>query len=298
MGGFRSCSTPNTSTETPCALSGRSTLRTDWTATADNLGSVRDVVNASSVVVDHIVYASGGLVTYESNTSIHHWAGYGGFHTDVDTGALYAGQRWYDPAVIRLESEDPLGFRGGDPNLSRFFGNDTVAFADPGGPQPTPKYKPPDPEDQVTELQKAKQQAQANKPSSKGPTEVDPNFEWDGAKVPKQNHVEGMGRTVQDGVYSRNHGGRRRGGRNRGGFITTPRPRPFGGGAPRPRGGGVGKVGGVGTAVGGLGTLYDYFSGAAQFWDAVVDNFDPFAPTTLGNSDIQPPPEPPDDTST
>jgi len=114
----------------------------------------------------------------------------------------------------------------------------------------------------------------------------------------KQKSVEGLGRSRQDGAYSRNHGGRLRGGKSRRGFVTTPRPRPFGGGAPPPRGGGVGKAGGVGVAVGGLGVLYDYFSGAADFWNAVTDNFDPFAPTTLGNSDIQPPPEPLDDTST
>ena len=102
-------------------------------ALADNLGGVRDIVNASSLVVDHIVYASGGLVTYESNTAIHHWAGYAGYHPDANTGLDYADHRWYDPAVGRWISEDPLGFRGGDTNVSRYVGNDATGGVDPTG---------------------------------------------------------------------------------------------------------------------------------------------------------------------
>jgi len=108
-------------------------------ALADNLGSVRDVVNTSSVVGDHIVYASGGLVTSESNTAIHRWAGYAGYHADVNTGLDYADHRWYDPAVGRWISEDPLGFGGGDSNVSRYVGNDVTNRVDPTGLTP---FKP------------------------------------------------------------------------------------------------------------------------------------------------------------
>ena len=103
-------------------------------ALADNLGSVRDIANTSSVVVDHIVYNSFGNVVYESGT-VAHWAGYAGYHTDANTGLDYADHRWYDPVVGRWISEDPLGFRGGDPNVSRYVGNSPTNRVDPTGLQ-------------------------------------------------------------------------------------------------------------------------------------------------------------------
>jgi hypothetical protein len=39
----------------------------------------------------------------------------------------------YDPTVGRFLTEDPLGFLGGDTNLSRYVGNDPTNFADPTG---------------------------------------------------------------------------------------------------------------------------------------------------------------------
>ena len=115
------------------AITTQGSAGTTTYALADNLGSVRDIVNTSSVVVDHIVYASGAVVTSVSNTAIHHWAGYAGYHTDVNTGLDYADHRWYDPAVGRWISEDPLGFGGGDPNVSRYVGNSPTNGIDPTG---------------------------------------------------------------------------------------------------------------------------------------------------------------------
>jgi len=100
---------------------------------ADDLGSVRDVVNTSSAVDDHIVYNSFGQVAYQSNAAIAHWAGFAGYHTDVNTGLANAGERWYDPSVGRWISEDPLGFSGGDTNVSRYVANDTTNSVDPTG---------------------------------------------------------------------------------------------------------------------------------------------------------------------
>ncbi|HVC96161.1 MAG TPA: RHS repeat-associated core domain-containing protein, partial [Pirellulales bacterium] len=102
-------------------------------ALADNLGSVRDVVNTSSTVVDHVVYNSFGQVAYESSASIDHWAGFAGYHIDVNTGLLDAGNRWYDPLVGRWISEDPIGFSGGDANVSRYVGNGATNSVDPSG---------------------------------------------------------------------------------------------------------------------------------------------------------------------
>jgi len=104
---------------------------------------VRDLVSTASVVVDHIVYATSGVVAYESSTSVHHFSGFAGYHDDVFTGVDDADHRWYDPAVIRWESEDPLGFVAGDPNVSRYVGNGTTDALDPTGlADKAPKPKP------------------------------------------------------------------------------------------------------------------------------------------------------------
>jgi len=99
----------------------------------DGMGSARDVVDTSSSVVDHIVYNSFGQVAYESNAAIAHWAGFAGYHTDASTGLDYADFRWYDPLVGRWISEDPLGFGGGDTNVSRYVGNAVTGGIDPTG---------------------------------------------------------------------------------------------------------------------------------------------------------------------
>ncbi|HUY34371.1 MAG TPA: RHS repeat-associated core domain-containing protein, partial [Pirellulales bacterium] len=125
------------------AITTQGSAGTTTYALADNLGSVRDIVNTSSVVVDHIVYNSFGNVVAECGT-VAHWAGYAGYHPDANTGLDYADHRWYDPAVGRWISEDPLGFGGGDTNVSRYVGNSATNRVDPRGLQPpnTPANTP------------------------------------------------------------------------------------------------------------------------------------------------------------
>ena len=40
-----------------------------------------------------------------------------------ELGLYYYRARWYDPAVGRFISQDPIGFQAGDPNLYRYVGN-------------------------------------------------------------------------------------------------------------------------------------------------------------------------------
>ena len=44
-------------------------------------------------------------------------------------------QRYYDPAVGKWLSEDPIGFAGGQANLEEYVGNDPLNFTDPSGEQ-------------------------------------------------------------------------------------------------------------------------------------------------------------------
>ena len=48
-------------------------------------------------------------------------------------GLYYMRARFYDPAVKRFISEDPLGFDGGDLNLYAYVGNNPIMGVDPLG---------------------------------------------------------------------------------------------------------------------------------------------------------------------
>lgn len=52
---------------------------------------------------------------------------------DPATGLQNNLNRWYDAAVGRWLSEDPIGFEGGDDNLYRYCGNEPVSFLDSSG---------------------------------------------------------------------------------------------------------------------------------------------------------------------
>jgi len=42
---------------------------------------------------------------------------------DSETGLYFYRARYYDPAIGRFISEDPIGFQGGDLNLYAYIGN-------------------------------------------------------------------------------------------------------------------------------------------------------------------------------
>jgi RHS repeat-associated protein len=52
---------------------------------------------------------------------------------DSATGLQYNWARYYDPAVGRWLTQDPMGFSAGDKNLYRYASNQTTAFVDPTG---------------------------------------------------------------------------------------------------------------------------------------------------------------------
>src|SRR5207302_10908765 len=56
-----------------------------WMLT-DNLGSVRDIVDSSGAVRDHLVYDSYGKVTSESNPAVVETYGYTGRERDTESG--------------------------------------------------------------------------------------------------------------------------------------------------------------------------------------------------------------------
>jgi RHS repeat-associated protein len=103
-----------------------------WTL-ADNLGTVRDLVNSSGVVQNHRKYDSFGNITSQSNAGITTRFSYTGREFDADTGLYFYRSRYYDPLVGRFISEDPISFIAGDTNLYRYVGNSSTNATDPFG---------------------------------------------------------------------------------------------------------------------------------------------------------------------
>ena len=124
-----------------------SSLTTPGTVTfdlADDLGSVRNVVDASGNLQDHLNYTVFGSYASESNPSVHHLTGFAGGLTDPNTGLDLFSARPYDPATGRFVQPDHIGLAGGDTNEERYVGNDPADGTDPSGEWPagngTPRY--------------------------------------------------------------------------------------------------------------------------------------------------------------
>jgi len=102
-----------------------------WMLT-DHLGSVRDIVNQAGEAVSHVTYDAFGNIVGGTGVLLTRYL-WTGRELDTLTGLQYNRNRWYDPALGRWISEDPIGFAGGDANLYRYTWNDSVQFVDPSG---------------------------------------------------------------------------------------------------------------------------------------------------------------------
>jgi RHS repeat-associated protein len=98
----------------------------------DRLGSVRDIVNSSGSVIDHLDYDGFGNATetQPTNGDRYKWTGR---EFDTETSLQYNRARYYDPFSGRWLSMDPFGFRPGDANLYRYVMNTPVNASDPSG---------------------------------------------------------------------------------------------------------------------------------------------------------------------
>ncbi len=103
-----------------------------WALT-DHLGNVRDVVDNSGTVQNHIVYDAFGNIISQSNSSVNFRNTYTGQEFDSESGLFNYGGRYYDPFTGKFIQEDKIGFGGGDTNLSRYVENSPIVFIDPKG---------------------------------------------------------------------------------------------------------------------------------------------------------------------
>lgn len=96
----------------------------------DALGSPVAVTNASGAVIERTVYEPYGLVV---NRSLTDGPGYTGHVGDAVSGLNYMQQRYYDPALGRFLSIDPVGAdssNGNNFNRYWYANNNPYAFVD------------------------------------------------------------------------------------------------------------------------------------------------------------------------
>jgi len=98
---------------------------------ADGLGSVTSLTTPTGTVAATYTYDSFGFMT-ASTGSATNWFRYTARQFDSDTGLYNYRARYYDPAIGRFISEDPIGFYGGV-NFYRYTSNSPVNFTDPLG---------------------------------------------------------------------------------------------------------------------------------------------------------------------
>ena len=103
-----------------------------WALT-DQLGTVKDLVDNSGSVANHVRYDSFGGVVSQSNPAFGSRYGFTGREFDAETGLYYYRSRYYNPGIGRFIGEDSVGFDGGDANLYRYVGNSPVDSIDPFG---------------------------------------------------------------------------------------------------------------------------------------------------------------------
>ncbi len=104
---------------------------TAWYLT-DHLGTVRDIVNALGQLINHIDYDSFGRILTQTNPAFGDRFTFTGREWDPTLALYYYRARFYDPALGRFVSQDPLGFMA-DMNLYRYVGNKPLEDIDPSG---------------------------------------------------------------------------------------------------------------------------------------------------------------------
>jgi RHS repeat-associated protein len=106
--------------------------QTLWTL-VDHQGSIRDVLDNTGAIQNHIVYDSFGKITSQTNSSITTIYNYTGREYDSETGLYFYRARYYDPNTGGFISEDPIGFASEDTNIYRYVGNSPTNAIDPSG---------------------------------------------------------------------------------------------------------------------------------------------------------------------
>ncbi len=102
----------------------------------DRLGTVRDLIDNSGNIIDHVDYSVFGTLLDESSPSNgDRMMGFAGLTRDTTTGLNLAVERVENPGTGRWTSLDPSGFSAGDTDLYRYVENEPSYMIDPNGLQ-------------------------------------------------------------------------------------------------------------------------------------------------------------------
>ena len=105
----------------------------------DRLGTIRDLINNSGSIIDHVDYSAFGTVLGESSpTNGDRMTGFEELVRDAVTGLNIAVERAENPRTVRWNTPDPIGFRAGDTNLYRYELNEPTDYDDPIGDEVPP----------------------------------------------------------------------------------------------------------------------------------------------------------------
>jgi RHS repeat-associated protein len=112
---------------------------TNYYATSDAMGSATAILDEEGNVLERLSYDAFGKITCmepdgtpvaSSTTGVD--VGFQGQIRDEATDLYQMGLRWYNPALGRWMSHDPIGLRGGVNEFSR-TSNNPIGLADPFG---------------------------------------------------------------------------------------------------------------------------------------------------------------------
>ncbi len=101
----------------------------------DRLGSVRDLIDNTGTVIDHIDYTAYGQASDSVPTQGDRFK-YAGMEFDAAIGLYYDRARFFDPASGRFIDQDPSEFFYGGSNLFEYAYNEPSNLVDGNGQEP------------------------------------------------------------------------------------------------------------------------------------------------------------------
>ncbi|HEV3257252.1 MAG TPA: RHS repeat-associated core domain-containing protein, partial [Gemmataceae bacterium] len=101
----------------------------------DGLGSTDALVNDAQTALDRYRYRAFGLANHTQGTGStdFDYVGRQMYFRDPEVDLYFVRARYYDALTARFISEDPSGYRPGEPNLYRYCANNPVNQTDPSG---------------------------------------------------------------------------------------------------------------------------------------------------------------------
>ncbi|OOG49135.1 hypothetical protein B0E50_06980 [Rhodanobacter sp. C01] len=101
---------------------------------ADQLGTIRAIANTQAVGTYQWPWLNNAFGEQPTRGAGNFYTRFPGQYYDVETGLMYNGARYYEPATGRYLQSDPIGLNGGV-SMYAYVGNDPLSYFDPLGLQ-------------------------------------------------------------------------------------------------------------------------------------------------------------------